>query len=47
MPFTQEELEALYTILSYASESISSEDEPLLDILFEKIKILLDNKQND
>ena len=36
--FTDKELTALYNILEYASKDISLEDEPLLNVLWDKLK---------
>jgi hypothetical protein len=37
--FTPEELKALHSIIEYASKDLTIEDEPLLDILYEKTNI--------
>ena len=37
MGFTLSELEALKNIIEYASKDITTDDEPLINILYEKI----------
>lgn len=38
MTFSQEELQALKNIIQYANKDITPDDEPLIDVLYEKVK---------
>lgn len=40
MEFTKEELIALHNIIEYACKDLTLDDEPLLDILYEKTRTL-------